>query len=121
MPTIVVREITPREPSVIPATVPSNGGHLSLWVPVVRKCEYEPDPILSGCCNHLVEPLQAIGTFVNGCMSTVENLSCVQVRTQLKNNYKYLEVGSRSWFAGDIVKSPNTNDIEAGSSNIVEG
>ena len=121
MRTIVVREITPRELSVIPATVPSNGGHLSLWVPVVRKCKYEPDPILSGCCNHLVEPLQAIGTFVNGRMSTIENLSCAQVRAQLRNNLKYLEVGSQSWFTSDVVEGPNTNDIEAGSSNIVEG
>ena len=91
--TIVVREITPRELAVIPATVPGKGGHFPLWVPVVRECKYELDPVLSGGCNHLVEPLQAIRTLVNGRMAAVENLSyrldSDRAEPMTENTWKY--------------------------------
>ena len=67
--TVVIREISSRKLATVLLTAPGIAGHRPLRVPIVREREKKLDPIFVCSRNYLVEPLQTVLAFVNGCLA----------------------------------------------------
>ena len=67
--TVVVLEVAPWKLLAVIATVPSDVRQLSLRVPVVRQGKDELDTVPVGGSDQLVEPLEAISSFVDSSFS----------------------------------------------------